>query len=172
MDKIKLLKEIFGEAMCIDINICIKNVDKVMESLTPREQKVLMERFSGQTITQIANDFRLSRQRIYQIKAKALRKMRSPVRSRRLMGKPGYSVEIEQVVIGPYPELNSKYHIPVDSLEFSTRAVNCFRKNNIINIGDIASKSEGDLLRYKNFGRKTLNEVKEILSELSLRLRR
>lgn len=58
----------------------------------------------------------------------------------------------------------------VEELELSVRSMNCLRNENIIYIGDLVAKSEGELLRTPNFGRKSLNEIKEVLVHLGLDL--
>lgn len=58
----------------------------------------------------------------------------------------------------------------IDELEFSVRSANCLKNDNIIYVGDLVQKTEGDMLRTPNFGRKSLNEIKEILEKMSLRL--
>ncbi|HRQ61202.1 MAG TPA: DNA-directed RNA polymerase subunit alpha [Alphaproteobacteria bacterium] len=58
----------------------------------------------------------------------------------------------------------------VDELELSVRSANCLKNDNIIYIGDLVQKSEGDMLRTPNFGRKSLNEIKEVLSTMGLHL--
>ena len=58
----------------------------------------------------------------------------------------------------------------VDELELSVRSANCLKNDNIIYIGDLVQKSEGDMLRTPNFGRKSLNEIKEVLSHMGLHL--
>ncbi len=58
----------------------------------------------------------------------------------------------------------------VEELELSVRSMNCLRNENIIYIGDLVAKSEGELLRTPNFGRKSLNEIKEVLLHLGLDL--
>jgi DNA-directed RNA polymerase subunit alpha len=58
----------------------------------------------------------------------------------------------------------------VDELELSVRSANCLKNDNIIYIGDLVQKSEGEMLRTPNFGRKSLNEIKEVLSTMGLHL--
>ena len=58
----------------------------------------------------------------------------------------------------------------VDELELSVRSANCLKNDNIIYIGDLVLKSEGEMLRTPNFGRKSLNEIKEVLSQMGLHL--
>ena len=56
----------------------------------------------------------------------------------------------------------------VEELELSVRSANCLKTANIKTIGDLVRKSESDMLKYKNFGRKSLNEIKEILGGMGL----
>ena len=58
----------------------------------------------------------------------------------------------------------------VEELELSVRSANCLKNDNIIYIGDLVQKSEGEMLRTPNFGRKSLNEIKEVLTGMSLYL--
>ncbi|MBI2242018.1 MAG: DNA-directed RNA polymerase subunit alpha [Magnetospirillum gryphiswaldense] len=58
----------------------------------------------------------------------------------------------------------------VDELELSVRSANCLKNDNIIYIGDLVQKTEAEMLRTPNFGRKSLNEIKEVLSHMGLHL--
>ena len=58
----------------------------------------------------------------------------------------------------------------VVELELSVRSANCLKNDNITYIGDLIQKSEGEMLRTPNFGRKSLNEIKEVLAQMGLRL--
>ena len=58
----------------------------------------------------------------------------------------------------------------VDELELSVRSANCLKNDNIVYIGDLILKSENEMLRTPNFGRKSLNEIKEVLTEMGLSL--
>ena len=58
----------------------------------------------------------------------------------------------------------------VEELELSVRSANCLKNDNIIYIGDLVQKSESEMLRTPNFGRKSLNEIKEVLNSMSLYL--
>ena len=58
----------------------------------------------------------------------------------------------------------------VDELELSVRSANCLKNDNIIYIGDLVQKTEQDMLRTPNFGRKSLNEIKEVLNQMGLSL--
>jgi DNA-directed RNA polymerase alpha subunit len=52
----------------------------------------------------------------------------------------------------------------VDELELSVRSANCLKNDNIVYIGDLIQKTEAEMLRTPNFGRKSLNEIKEVLA--------
>ena len=58
----------------------------------------------------------------------------------------------------------------VEELELSVRSANCLKNDNIIYIGDLVQKSESEMLRTPNFGRKSLNEIKELLMQMDLNL--
>lgn len=67
-------------------------------------------------------------------------------------------------------EFNPMYLKKVDELELSVRAANCLKNDNIVYIGDLVQKSEHEMLRTPNFGRKSLNEIKEVLTQMGLHL--
>ncbi len=67
-------------------------------------------------------------------------------------------------------KLNENLFRSVDELELSVRSANCLKHANIKLIGDLVQKTEAEILATKNFGRKSLNEIKEILSEMGLGL--
>lgn len=77
-------------------------------------------------------------------------------------------VEVEREV--GTPQLNENLFRSVDDLELSVRSANCLKNANIRFIGELVSKSEAEMLKTKNFGRKSLNEIKEILSNMGLSL--
>ena len=58
----------------------------------------------------------------------------------------------------------------MDELELSVRSANCLKNDNIVYIGDLIQKTEAEMLRTPNFGRKSLNEIKEVLSGMGLHL--
>lgn len=66
--------------------------------------------------------------------------------------------------------LNENLFRAVEDLEFSVRAQNCLQNADLKYIGELVQKTEQDMLKTKNFGRKSLNEIKELLSELGLEL--
>jgi len=76
----------------------------------------------------------------------------------------------EEEVMKSNPTLNDNLFRSVDDLELSVRSANCLKNANIRYIGELVCKSEAEMLKTKNFGRKSLNEIKEILSEMGLGL--
>jgi DNA-directed RNA polymerase subunit alpha len=77
--------------------------------------------------------------------------------------------EVAEVAI---PELafNPALLKKVDELELSVRSANCLKNDNIVYIGDLIQKTEAEMLRTPNFGRKSLNEIKEVLAQMGLHL--
>ena len=77
-----------------------------------------------------------------------------------------------EVVEEMVPELafNPALLKKVDELELSVRSANCLKNDNIVYIGDLIQKSEAEMLRTPNFGRKSLNEIKEVLAQMGLHL--
>jgi len=70
------------------------------------------------------------------------------------------------------PDLPFNPHLlrKVDELELSVRSANCLKNDNIVYIGDLVQKTEAEMLRTPNFGRKSLNEIKEVLTAMGLQL--
>jgi DNA-directed RNA polymerase subunit alpha len=82
--------------------------------------------------------------------------------------------ETEEPVVVDSPreetKLNENLFRSVDELELSVRSANCLQQANIRTIGDLVQKTEAEMLKTKNFGRKSLKEIKEILAEMGLSL--
>jgi DNA-directed RNA polymerase subunit alpha len=76
----------------------------------------------------------------------------------------------QQEGAGDTQQINRYLLKKVDELELSVRSSNCLKNDNIIYIGDLVQKTEAEMLRTPNFGRKSLNEIKEVLSSMGLRL--
>ena len=76
--------------------------------------------------------------------------------------------EVEEVEEGE--KLNENLFRPVSELELSVRSANCLKNAEISLIGELVQKTEAEMLKTKNFGRKSLNEIKTILSEMGLSL--
>jgi DNA-directed RNA polymerase subunit alpha len=75
---------------------------------------------------------------------------------------------VEEVVERAVGHMNEVLNRSVEELELSVRSYNCLKNANIQTIGDLVQRSEAEMLRTKNFGRKSLNEIKEILAGLGL----
>lgn len=80
-------------------------------------------------------------------------------------------VEVEEKKVEEKPELLFDANLlkKVDELELSVRSANCLKNDNIVYIGDLVRKTEAEMLRTPNFGRKSLNEIKEVLTSMNLR---
>ena len=78
----------------------------------------------------------------------------------------------KEVVAEAIPDLafNPAFLKKVDELELSVRSANCLKNDNIVYIGDLVQKTEAEMLRTPNFGRKSLNEIKEVLAQMGLHL--
>jgi DNA-directed RNA polymerase subunit alpha len=71
--------------------------------------------------------------------------------------------------IGTYPDgANVAFDEPIERMDFSVRTFNCLKKHNILTVGDLLQISEADLMQIRNFGKKSLTEVKEKLGSMGL----
>jgi DNA-directed RNA polymerase subunit alpha len=83
----------------------------------------------------------------------------------------GLVVEHEEVVKEePKLKLNENLYRRIEEIELSVRSANCLENADIKYIGELVQRSEGEMLRTKNFGRKSLNEIKDLLSDMGLSL--
>src|SRR6185295_18672373 len=83
------------------------------------------------------------------------------------------AVEFEEVVDKQDEEktkLKKLLNMSVNEIELSVRAANCLNNANITTVGQLAMKTEAEMLKYRNFGKKSLNEIKEKLATLGLSL--
>ncbi len=77
----------------------------------------------------------------------------------------------EDVMLSPEEkELAEKLSLPISELELSVRSTNCLAQANIKTIGELVMKTEQEMLSYRNFGKKSLNEIKEVLAKMGLSL--
>ena len=65
-------------------------------------------------------------------------------------------------------ECNENLFKSIDELELSVRATNCLRSANVALVGELVQRSEAEMLKTKNFGRKSLDEIKEVLHDMGL----
>ena len=77
--------------------------------------------------------------------------------------------EVEEVVEQPLP-FNANLLRRVEDLELSVRSANCLKNDNIVYVGDLVQKTENEMLRTPNFGRKSLTEIKAMLANMGLYL--
>jgi len=78
--------------------------------------------------------------------------------------------EIEEEPENEEPPLNENLYRTVEDLELSVRSANCLKNANINYIGELVQRTEAEMLKTKNFGRKSLNEIKQLLEEMELSL--
>src|SRR5439155_19889550 len=91
---------------------------------------------------------------------------------------PFYNYDEAQVVFDETPQaqnqenqkLKKLLNMSVNEIELSVRAANCLNNANITTVGQLAMKSEQEMLKYRNFGKKSLNEIKDKLQALGLTL--
>jgi DNA-directed RNA polymerase subunit alpha len=76
--------------------------------------------------------------------------------------------EVQHEEVEEKENINENLHRNVDDLELSVRSANCLKNAGINLIGELVQKTEAEMLKTKNFGRKSLNEIKEILAEMGL----
>lgn len=78
--------------------------------------------------------------------------------------------ETEKQIDAERDDLRKKLGMSVNEIELSVRAANCLNNANITTVGELAQKSESEMLKYRNFGKKSLNEIKAKLEDLGLSL--
>lgn len=78
--------------------------------------------------------------------------------------------EAQEKVSSEQAKLKKLLSMSVNEIELSVRAANCLNNANITTVGQLAMKTEGEMLKYRNFGKKSLNEIKEKLTSLGLSL--
>ena len=78
--------------------------------------------------------------------------------------------ESEKQIDQEKEELRKKLNISVNEIELSVRAANCLNNANITTVGELAQKTEAEMLKYRNFGKKSLNEIKAKIMEMGLSL--
>ena len=77
---------------------------------------------------------------------------------------------VEEEVSKEEKELLDKLNMPISELELSVRSSNCLKEAKIKTIGDLVRKSEMEMLKYRNFGKKSLTEINKILGDMGLHL--
>lgn len=184
-EAVKLVKKILKEAL---------------QALTPRAEHLVYQYFGidceCRTYTQIADSEGVCAERARQIILKACRRlsysthvkylkplvcsaqelleneMRRATEAQQSQVVPvvhGTTIEYERVCV-PEVRMSELLTRSTDELELSVRSTNCMKNGNIQTIGELIQKSEADLLKVKNFGRKSLKEINVVLAEFGLSL--
>ncbi|MBD3426015.1 MAG: DNA-directed RNA polymerase subunit alpha [Candidatus Omnitrophica bacterium] len=86
------------------------------------------------------------------------------------IGKLPEEIEEEEEESKEKKDLMKKLNKPISELELSVRSSNCLAEANIRTIGDLVKKKETEMLKYKNFGKKSLNEINQVLSSMGMHL--
>jgi hypothetical protein len=196
---VKELFSLIDPAINIDaLNLKDENIRKVVQdvlSTFPRQESLIVEnRYlfldRKQTLEELGKVLRVTRERVRQIEQGAIKKLSHPTRQKiireglsklifkgttvtdsSLTGKiDKLQIELNQLkqkLTGGSPQEIS--NLPIAEVELSVRASNCLRDANIKTIGELANKRESDLLSFKNLGKKTLWELREILHSFGLK---
>jgi DNA-directed RNA polymerase subunit alpha len=93
---------------------------------------------------------------------------------RELLGLVAELSEAEALTLGPAPDeiaRSSEMALPIEELDFSVRSYNCLKREGVQTVGDLVQRTEQDLLDIRNFGQKSIDEVKQKLAEMGLGLR-
>jgi DNA-directed RNA polymerase subunit alpha len=91
-----------------------------------------------------------------------------------LLGLVAELSEAQALTLGPAPDelaRSSDMQLPIEELDFSVRSYNCLKREGVMTVGDLVQRTEQDLLDIRNFGQKSIDEVKQKLAEMGLGLR-
>lgn len=158
-----------------------------MDGVNERHRLVLagmLER--GQTLKQVGDDLGVGRERIRQMQNKALRIMqRNMLRFANDRANLVFEVNhlrsvIKNMMRGQSEQIaqqatqvslvDAQLRMKIADLVLSVRSANCCKNEGIVTVGDLVQKTEAEMLRTPNFGRKSLNEIKEVLQQMGLHL--
>jgi hypothetical protein len=179
--------------------VYIQGIYNVLATLTEREQWVLTSRFQRKlTLEQCGKEYGITRERIRQIEAKAIRKLRHPSRSNMLKSVPLTELQAKHTeycnlkdeyewlkkafesltarkaepgVIMPMVEYATLLETPLEAMGLSGRSYNCLRRAGKDTLGDIVEMYEHELAKVRNLGRKSYEEVIAKLKEYGLGLK-
>ena len=151
----------------------VQMIAECMERLTPKETQVIRSRLGldgmEKTLKQIGIEFSLTVERVRQIETKALSKLKRYILTI-IKRKEESIVNAEEVEDGI--EQNNILQRSVDTLEISIRVFNCLHNAKVYTIGELVQKSEAEMLKFKNFSKKSLLEVKYAIHKIGLSLKK
>lgn len=151
--------------------VYIKGVAEVLEKLSEREQMIMWSRYAEKkTLREVALEFNVVAERIRQIEAKALRKLGHPRNRSCVMA---ISVKQHQDEISEYEEEKKKNGAlpkviaekPIEELDLSVRVYNCLKRARINTVGQLQEMTKEKLLRIRNLGLKSTEEIQSKLKE-------
>lgn len=161
----------------------VRAIDCVLETLLPVEREILCMRLGigreKMSIYQISEHYSVSRERIRQVEHRVFRKLRHPSRSHKLRGfvsaQEAASNYLQNAFPAPLtieiPEISvDNLNKRVEELETSIRLYNCLSNLEIRYVYQVVEKTEDELLKSKNFSRRLINELKELLAGMNLSL--
>jgi hypothetical protein len=177
----------------------IPGVSAALATLTERERGVLACRFQRKlTLEQCGKEYGVTRERVRQIEAKALRKLRHPSKANMMKAVPLTELQAqhseyfelqqnygqlkrafevlaaqksEQGVIVPMVQQAERLETPLEELDLSVRSYNALRRAGVDTLGDVAKMTECKLMEVRNLGRKSFEEVVAKLKEYELGLK-
>ncbi len=175
----------------------IRLIESTFSTISPKEEKVIRMTFGigceKLTLKACGQELACNKERIRQIQAKALRKLRHPHRSRKLSWVTMNPENLADGFLAEMAEQHARLELPpnapnapsvekqmdarnmtlggvleksVEELELSVRTYYCLKNGNIQTVRELVQLSEAEFLRIRNTGRKSLNELKEVLSSL------
>ena len=182
---------------CEETEIYIPGIQAAVETLTEREQKVIYCRYRDRmTLQEVGWQHNVTTERVRQIEAKALRKLRHPTKKALYLAIPASELRLVQgkydKLARGYEQLKEAYAAatagdtecvespkiekvllskkPLEELDLSVRTYSCLRRVGISTLGQICDMTTGNLLKVRNLGRKSAQEVIAKLAEYGLTL--
>lgn len=173
------------------------NWDIVKKTLTPREEEILELRYEeGKTLEEIAKIYGITRERVRQIITKGIMRLKHSSRTNilfrdneRITERDSLIKQIDDEILELrkklkyYQEANLKLELPekiqndvslnlrIEDLDLSTRSFRCLERAGIEFVSEITEKTEEEMMKIRNLGRKSLKEIKQKLKEMNLSLK-
>ena len=161
----------------------LPGIIEVVNELKDYEKTIIILRFTGLNGREIADIINRSKSRVYQVEHKVLRILRNPMRRKRMIAVS--TAEFNQVKdneinlmnelkrwkkVDIDMEMNKLLSIPIEELDLSIRSFNCLKRGGINTVGDIINKSQEDIVKLRNLGRRSFEEVRSKLAEFGIDL--